>query len=90
MASAAPRIVEARNRAEIAKRAFAVVSVAGFLAVFVLAKAAHPGHNTTSQPSTPSPSIGQSSEEEDGGFNFGTGSIAPPQNVAPSVQTHTS
>jgi hypothetical protein len=89
MASAAPRIVEARNRAEIAKRAFAVVSVAGFLALFVLAKAAHPGHNTTSQPSTPSPSTGQSSEE-DGGFDFGTGSIAPPQNVAPSVQTHTS
>lgn len=91
MASAAPRIVEARNRAEIAKRAFAVVSVAGFLAVFVLAKAAHPGHRTSSQPSTPNtPSTGQSSEEDDGGFGFGSGSIAPSQSVAPSVQTSTS
>jgi hypothetical protein len=64
MASAAPRIVEARNRAEIAKRAFAVVSVAGFLAVFVLAKADHPGHSTTSHASTSStPSTGQSSED---------------------------
>jgi len=62
MASAAPRIVELRNRTEIAKRAIAVVSVAGLLAVFVFAKAAHPGHSTTSHPSTSStPSTGQSS-----------------------------
>jgi hypothetical protein len=91
MASAAPRIVEARNRAEIAKRAIAVVSVAGFLAAFVLAKAAHPGHSTTSQPSTSNtPSTGQSSEDGSGDFGFGSGSIAPAQNVAPSVQTNTS
>jgi hypothetical protein len=90
MASAAPRIVEARNRAEIAKRAIAVVSVAGFLAVFILAKAAHPGHSAASQPSTSNSSTGQSSEDDTDGFGFGSGSIAPSQGAAPSVQTHTS
>ena len=43
MASAAPRIVEARTRAATANRASAVLSVTVFLAVFVLARAAHPG-----------------------------------------------
>ena len=84
MASATPRIVEARSRAAMAKRAIAVVSVTGFLAAFVLARAGHPGH-TTSQPSSPSTSSSQRSDEGDEGFGFGSGSIAPSQNVAPSV-----
>ena len=84
MASAAPRIVEARTRAATAKRALAVASVAGFLAALLLAKAAHPGHTTASRPSTPnSSSTGQGSVESDDGFGFGSGSIAPSQNVAP-------
>jgi len=90
MASATPRIVEGRSRAAMAKRAIAVVSVAGFLAAFVLARAAHPGHTNTSQPSSPSSSSEQRSDEGDEGFDFGSGSIAPSQNLAPSVQTHTS
>lgn len=91
MASAAPRIVEARTRAAAAKRAIAVVSVTGFLAAFVLARAAHPGHATASHVPSPSgSSSGESSDEGTEGFGFGSGSIAPPQNVVPSVQTHTS
>ena len=91
MASAAPRIVEARTRAATAKRALAVASVAGCLAALLLAKTAHPGHTTASRPSTPnSSSTGQGSVESDDGFGFGSGSIAPSQNVAPSVQTNTS
>jgi hypothetical protein len=91
MPSAAPRIVEARTRAAVAKRAIAVVSVAGFLAAFLLARTAHPGHATASKPSTPNgSSTGESSQENGGDFGFGSGSIAPSQNVAPSVQTHTS
>ena len=91
MAGAAPRIVEARNRAEIAKRAIAAVSVAGFLSVLVLAKAAHPGHSAASQPATSNGApTSRSSEDDGGGFGFGSGSIAPSQNVVPSVQTNTS
>jgi hypothetical protein len=90
MASAAPRIREARTRAATAKRAIAVASMAGFLAVFVLARGAHPGSTTASHPSTPSGSSGQSSDERGDDFGFGSGSIAPSQNVVPSVQTHTS
>jgi hypothetical protein len=92
MASAAPRILEARTRAATAKRAIAAASVVGFLAVFVLARAAHPGHTTASQPasSTGTPATGESSDDSSGGLGFGSGSIAPSQNVAPSVQTHTS
>ena len=91
MASAAPRIVEARARAAAAKRAIAIVSVTGFLAAFVLARAAHPGHTTASHaPSPGGSSAGESSDEGGGGFGFGSGSIAPSQNLAPSVQTHTS
>jgi len=91
MASAAPRIVEPRTRAATAKRAIAVLSVTGFLAVFVLARAAHPGHATASSPSTSNgSSTEQGSVESDDGFGFGSGSIAPSQNVTPSVQTHTS
>ena len=90
MASAAPRIVEARTRAAAAKRAIAVVSVTGFLAAFVLARAAHPGHATASHVPSPSGSSGESSDEGSEGFGFGSGSIAPSQNVVPSVQTHTS
>lgn len=91
MAGAAPRIVEARTRAATAKRVIAAVSVTGFLAAFVLAKAAHPGHTAASQPTSPTGSSpGQSSEEDGGGFGFGSGSIAPSQNVLPSVQTSTS
>jgi len=91
MASAAPRIAEARTRAAVAKRAVAVASVAGFLAVFLLAKADHPGHATASRPSPSNPSPTEQSSENDGeDFGFGSGSIAPSQNVAPSVQTSTS
>ena len=89
MASAAPRIIEARTRAATAKRAIAVLSVTGFLAVFVLARAAHPGHTTASSPSTSNGSSAGSVDSDDG-FGFGSGSIAPSQDVAPSVQTHTS
>ncbi len=92
MASASPRIEEARSRAAVARRAVLVASVAGFLAVFVLARASHPGHTTAGpQPATPLivPASGES--DDDGGFGFGSGSIAPQtQNVAPSVSTHTS
>ena len=91
MASAAPRIVEARTRAAMAKRAIALITVTGFAAVLVLARAAHPGHTTASHaPSSSGSPVGQSSDEESGNFGFGSGSIAPAQNVAPSVQTHTS
>jgi len=91
MASAAPRIIEARTRAATAKRAIALLSVTGFVAVFVLARAAHPGHTTASSPSTSNgSSTGERSVDSDDGFGFGSGSIAPSQNVAPSVETHTS
>ena len=91
MASASPRIAEARSRAATAKRAIVVASVGGFLAAFVLARAAHPGHTTTSQPANSSNVAPVTGESDDGGgFGFGSGSIAPSQNVAPSAQTHTS
>jgi hypothetical protein len=91
MASASPRIAEARGRAAAAKRAMLVAAVAGFLAVFVLARASHPGHTTAAhQPTAPSV-VPASGESDDDGFGFGSGSIAPQtQNVAPSVSTHTS
>jgi hypothetical protein len=92
MTAANPRIQEARNRAASAKRALAFVSVAGFLAAFVLARAGHPGHSSAAQPATPSvtPVTGESSDDEGESLGFGSASIAPSQNVAPSVQTSTS
>jgi len=103
MASASPRIAEARSRAASVKRAIVLIAVAGFLAVFVLARASHPGGTGSStaaqsQSQTQSPQtvlVPVTGENDDGatlGFNFGSGSIAPsqPQSTAPSVQTHTS
>ena len=91
MASASPRIAEARSRAATVKRAVAVGSLASFLALFMLARAAHPGHTTASKPAGTGvvPATGESDENE-GTFGFGSGSIAPSQGVAPSVQTQTS
>ena len=91
MASASSRIEEARTRAAAAKRAMLVAAVAGFLAVFVLTRASHPGHTTAAhQPPAPSV-VPANGESDDDGFGFGSGSIAPQTaNVAPSVSTHTS
>ena len=101
MASASPRIAEARSRAASVKRAIVLIAVAGFLAVFTLARASHPGGTGSTaavQSQTQSPAttlVPVTGENDDGatfGFNFGSGSIAPsqPQSTAPSVQTHTS
>jgi hypothetical protein len=76
-------------RAAGAKRAFAAASIAGFLAVFVLARVSHPGHAAQPAAST----AGASSAESDDGtssFDFGSGSIAPSAGSAPSAQTQTS
>ena len=94
MASASPRIAEARSRAATVKRATAVIAVGGFLTVFVLARASHPG-NTTAAQSQPANAVlvPVTGESDDGaGLGFGSGSIAPSQtqNVAPNVTTHTS
>ena len=50
------RIELARLRASRAKRALAAASVAGFLVTMGLARAAHPGHSTTSAAVTSSSS----------------------------------
>jgi hypothetical protein len=101
MASVSPRIAEARSRAASVKRAIILMVVAGFLALFVLARASHPGGTggstaAKSQAQAPRtvlvPVTGESDDGGTLGFNFGSGSIAPsqPQSTAPSVQTHTS
>jgi hypothetical protein len=90
VAAASSRIGEARKRTASAKRAFAFVSVAGFLAAFGLARAAHPGHSAAAQPATPSDTPATEQSSNDDGGSFGSGSIAPSQSVTPSVQTGTS
>jgi len=90
MASASPRIAEARSRAGVAKRAVLAAAVAGFVGVFVLARTSHPGH-TTAAPNPATSSVVPATGESDDGAGFGSGSIAPQtQSVAPSVSTHTS
>jgi len=86
-----PRIESARIRAASAKRALAVLSVAGFFAAFVLARAAHPG--ASASPATPSEDSSSQSQREEGqspSFGFGGSSIAPPQTAVPNVQSTTS
>ena len=93
MASASPRIAEARSRAATVKRASAVIAVGGFLTVFVLARASHPGNTTAAPQPAKTVLVPATGESDDGSnFGFGSGSIAPSQtqNVAPSVTTHTS
>jgi hypothetical protein len=100
MAPPNPRIQAARNRAASVKRGIVYLSAAGFVTAFVLARAAHPGHASASQPAGNAavPTTRQSSDDNTKNNNnnsrslgfSGSGSIAPSQNVAPSVQTHTS
>ena len=87
--AANPRIQEARLRAAGAKRAIAVVSIAGFLAAFVLARVSHPGHAHVTS-SSAGAHASQSSDDDTFNFGFGSGSIAPSQGGAPSVQSSTS
>jgi hypothetical protein len=85
-----PRIQEARQRAAGAKRALAVVSVAGFLAAFVLARVSHPGHAHLVPSSTGANASQSSGDDTTANFGFGSSSIAPSQGGAPSVQSSTS
>ena len=86
MASAGPRIAEARSRAATVKRATAVIAVGGFLAVFVLARASHPGNTTAAPQPAKTVLVPATGESDDDGFGFGSGSIAPSQTG--SAQCH--
>jgi hypothetical protein len=90
------RIEVGRNRAAAAKRALALTAAGGFLAVFGLARLAHPG--TTATPSSQlSPPASISSEARQG-LRLGGGSITSPSNGSspgtssstPQAQTATS
>jgi hypothetical protein len=85
-----PRIQEARRRAAGAKRALAVASVSGFLVAFGLARVSHPGHSNQPASAAANPVSSESSDDDGTTFGFGSASIAPSQNAAPSVQTSTS
>jgi hypothetical protein len=85
-----PRIAAARMRAASAKRALAALSIAGFLGVFLLVKAAHPGHSSSAPATTNEPSSESRDDDRSPSFGFGGGSIAPPQTVVPNVHSSTS
>jgi hypothetical protein len=76
--SGAPsRIEEARRRALGAKQAAVALAAAGFLAVLLLARGSHPGQASTSSSSSGSSGTQAGQESSDGGFDFGSGSVAP-------------
>ena len=85
-----PRIAAARMRAASAKRALAALSIAGFLGAFLLVRAAHPGQSSAPPATSNEPASQSRDDDQSPNFGFGGGSIAPPQNVVPSVQSSTS
>jgi len=80
------RIEAARRRAGGAKRMLAAAAAAGFVLTALLARNAHPGHATT----TPNTSGGSVSSDQNGTFDFGTGSLGPSDGAAPQGSTHVS
>jgi hypothetical protein len=83
------RIELARHRLRIARRAIGVVAAAGFVAFVFAARASHPGSGTRPRAST-SGSGGASaatSEQDDSGFSFGQGSIAPSTGGGSALQS---
>jgi hypothetical protein len=74
------RIELARHRLRIARRAIGVVAAAGFVAFVFAARASHPGSST--KPGAPTAdssasAVPATSEQDDFGFDFGQGSVAP-------------
>jgi len=86
------RIEAARGRAASAKELAVASAAAGFIAVLLLARVGHPGHNTSSsstRSNSPSTSQSQSEPSDDDSFDFGSGSTAPSTGGG-GAQAHTS
>jgi hypothetical protein len=91
MAETTSRIEDARARAAGAKRSLGAAAAIGFVSALVLAYVSHSG--ATQATSGGSSGDGTSLEDDDwtfGGFEFGSGSIAPSTRSAPQARTNAS
>ena len=79
------RLDAARRRLAEVKRALAIASMAGFGLAALWAHASHPGAAAVRGDTTP-----VTFQDDQGGFDFGTGSLAPSTAVAPDTATHVS
>jgi hypothetical protein len=91
------RIEEARRRVSRAKTALGAGAAAAFLAVGALAWVTHPGSSRASQASSSSSSSSSAVSEDvtgpwddDGSFDYGSGSLAPSGGSQPQVGTSVS
>ena len=84
------RIESGRRRAELAKRAIALSTGAGFVVAFLMARATHPGQaSTPARDGASETSSGELSSDESFELDDG-GSLQPALGAAPQVQTHVS
>lgn len=82
------RIEQARLRASTAKQVLAIGSAAAFVAALLLARSSNPGRpGATPTSASSSSSAGESLDESDDGFDFGSGSISPSTGSLPQVQS---
>ena len=81
----ASRVEQGKGRARHAKEALALGAAVAFAAALGLARASHPGTAPASGTTSSSSSI--TSEQDDGSFAFGDGSIQPSSGFAPQVQS---
>ena len=82
------RIEAARQRAANAKRRLGVFAAAGFVATFGLAAVSHGG--TSASTDTTAVEQPAATDTDTSTFDFGAADVAPSDDVAPQVQTHTS
>ena len=82
------RLDAARRRLAEVKRALAVASVAGFGLAALWAHASHPG--TAAVVRSGNAPVSAEDDDQGGGFDFGTGSLAPSTAVVPDTATHVS
>lgn len=84
------RIAEARRRAAGAKQTAVALAAAGFLAIALLAREAHPATSKAGGTSGGSANTDSGTSSSDDDFDFGSGSVAPSTGSQPQVQTHVS
>jgi hypothetical protein len=82
------RIAAARRRTATVNRALAIGSAAAFAAVLVLARVTYPGHAARTQVTRAAAS--RSTENDEGGFDFGSGALSSAGTAQPQVQTNVS
>jgi hypothetical protein len=83
------RIEAARQRAADAKRRFAVLAAAGFVAIFGLAAASH-GGTSGSTDNTSAVEQPPATDTDTSTFDFGTADVAPSDGLEPQLQTQAS